>query len=231
MKKLIITDSTTIRKKVHAYLREQILSGEIGPQERLIEAKIAKDVGTSRTPVREALHTLEMEGLLESIPRVGYKVNTVSDQEVEEICEIRTVIETLAVRWAMEKAHARLVKELKKNIATAEQWVMQGEVKAYVDLDAQFHEIIAGLSGSRRLLELAQTLRRHMVRYRIQSIYAPDNVIRGINGHKEILAAIVTGDVETAAKAIRNHLEQSKKDILFYAFREHGEEKIKRRQT
>jgi len=231
MKKLIITDSTTIRKKVHAYLREQILSGEIGPQERLIEAKIAKDVGTSRTPVREALHTLEMEGLLESIPRVGYKVNTVSDQEVEEICEIRTVIETLAVRWAMEKAHARLVKELKKNIATAEQRVMQGEVKAYVDLDAQFHEIIAGLSGSRRLLELAQTLRRHMVRYRIQSIYAPDNVIRGINGHKEILAAIVTGDVETAAKAIRNHLEQSKKDILFYAFREHGEEKIKRRQT
>ena len=231
MKKLIITDSTTIRKKVHAYLREQILSGEIGPQERLIEAKIAKDIGTSRTPVREALHTLEMEGLLESIPRVGYKVNTVSDQEVEEICEIRTVIETLAVRWAMEKAHARLVKELKKNIATAEQWVMQGEVKAYVDLDAQFHEIIAGLSGSRRLLELAQTLRRHMVRYRIQSIYAPDNVIRGINGHKEILAAIVTGDVETAAKAIRNHLEQSKKDILFYAFREHGEEKIKRRQT
>ncbi|HVN22591.1 MAG TPA: GntR family transcriptional regulator [Syntrophorhabdales bacterium] len=231
MKKLIITDSTTIRKKVHAYLREQILSGEIGPQERLIEAKIAKDIGTSRTPVREALHTLEMEGLLESIPRVGYKVNTVSDQEVEEICEIRTVIETLAVRWAMEKAHARLVKELKKNIATAEQRVMQGEVKAYVDLDAQFHEIIAGLSGSRRLLELAQTLRRHMVRYRIQSIYAPDNVIRGINGHKEILAAIVTGDVETAAKAIRNHLEQSKKDILFYAFREHGEEKIKRRQT
>jgi len=231
MKKLVITDSTTIRKKAHAYLREQILSGEIGPQERLIEAKIAKDIGTSRTPVREALHTLEMEGLLESIPRVGYKVNTVSDQEVEEICEIRTVIETLAVRWAMEKAHARLVKELKKNIATAEQRVMQGEVKAYVDLDAQFHEIIAGLSGSRRLLELAQTLRRHMVRYRIQSIYAPDNVIRGINGHKEILAAIVTGDVETAAKAIRNHLEQSKKDILFYAFREHGEEKIKRRQT
>jgi DNA-binding GntR family transcriptional regulator len=224
MKRLVITDSTTIRRKVHAYLREQILSGEIGPHERLIEAKIAKEIGTSRTPVREALHTLEMEGLLESIPRVGYKVNTVSDREVDEICEIRTAIETLAIRWAIEKAHKKLVNNLKKNITTTEQRVAQGEVRAYVDLDAQFHEIIAGLSGSKRLLELAQTLRRHMVRYRVQSIYAPDNVLRGINGHKAILAAIETGDVEMAAKAIKNHLEQSKRDILLYAFREHAVE-------
>ncbi len=225
MKKLVITDSTTIRRKVHAYLREQILSGEIGPHERLIEAKIAKEIGTSRTPVREALHTLEMEGLLESIPRVGYEVNTISDKEVEEICEIRTAIETLAVRWAIEKAHNKLVNNLRKNIAATEQRVAQGEVRAYVDLDAQFHEIIAGLSGSKRLLELAQALRRHMVRYRVQSIYAPDNVLRGINGHKAILSAIETGDLKTAAKAIKNHLEQSKKDILLYAFREHTEGK------
>ena len=225
MKKLIITDSTTIRRKVHAYLREQILSGEIGPDQRLVETKIAKEIGTSRTPVREALHTLEMEGLLESIPRVGYKVNTISDREVEEICEIRTAIETLAVRWAIKKDHKKLVNDLKKNIAATEQRVGQGEVRAYVDLDAQFHEIIAGVSGSKRLLELAQALRRHMVRYRVQSIYVPDNVLRGINGHKAILAAIETGDVEMAAKAIRSHLEESKKDILLYAFQEHAGQK------
>jgi DNA-binding GntR family transcriptional regulator len=166
-----------------------------------------------------------MEGLLESIPRVGYKVNTISDREVEEICEIRTAIETLAVRWAIKKDHKKLVNDLKKNIAATEQRVGQGEVRAYVDLDAQFHEIIAGVSGSKRLLELAQALRRHMVRYRVQSIYVPDNVLRGINGHKAILAAIETGGVEMAAKAIKNHLEQSKKDILVYAFQEHTGEK------
>ncbi len=230
MKKLVLPDSTTIRRRVHAHLREQILSGEIGPDERLIEAKIAKEIGTSRTPVREALHTLEMEGLLESIPRVGYKVNTVSDSELAEICEIRTAIETLAVRWAMEKAHEELVKNLRKNISATEQGVAHGGVRAYVELDAHFHEIIARLSGSRRLLELAQTLRRHMVRYRVQSIYAPDNVVRGIQGHKKMLAAIETGDVDLAAKALRNHLEQSKKDILYYAFQEHGEKKIKTRR-
>ena len=224
MKKLVITDSTTIRRKVHTHLREQILNGEIGPHERLVETKIAQEIGTSRTPVREALHTLEMEGLLESIPRVGYKVSTISDGEVDEICEIRTAIETLAVRWAIEKAHKKLVNDLKKNIAATEQRVKQGEVRAYVDLDAQFHEIIAGLSGSKRLLELAQALRRHMVRYRVQSIYALDNVLRGIKGHRAILAAVETGDVESASEAIKNHLEQSKKDILLYAFRDHARE-------
>jgi DNA-binding GntR family transcriptional regulator len=223
MKKLVIKDATTIRRKVHLYLREQILSGEIGPLQRLIEAKIAKEIGTSRTPVREALHNLEMEGLLESIPRVGYKVRTLSDREVDEICQIRTAIETLAAGWAIEKDHKKLVNNLRKNIAAMEQRAARGEVRAFVDYDAQFHEIIAGLSGSRRLLELAQTLRRHMVNYRVQSIYAADNVLRAIRGHKAILAAIEKQDQEAVLEAIKHHLEQSKKDILLYAFKEHGE--------
>lgn len=223
MKKLVIKDVTTIRRKAYFYLREQILSGEIGPHQRLIEAKIAKEIGTSRTPVREALHTLEMEGLLESIPRVGYKVRTLSDREVDEICQIRTAIETLAAGWAIEKDHKKLVNNLRENIAAMEQQVTRGEVRAFVDFDAQFHEIIAGLSGSKRLLELAQTLRRHMLSYRVQSIYVADNVLRAIEGHKAILAAIAKHDQKAVAEAIERHLEQSKRDILLYAFKEHGE--------
>ncbi len=225
MKKLIITDNTTIRRKVYLYLREQILGGEIGPHQRLIEAKIAQEIGTSRTPVREALHNLEMEGLLESIPRVGYKVSTISDKEVDEICEIRTAIETLAARWAMEKAHTKLVSSLRKNITAMKERAARGDIRAFVDLDAQFHEIIAGLSGSKRLHELAQNLRRHMVRYRVQSVYVADNVLRAMQGHKAILAAIEQKNHGAVAKAIRHHLEQAKKDILLYAFKEHGEER------
>jgi len=223
MKKLVIKDSTTIRRKVYLHLREQVLSGEIRPHQRLIEARIAKEIGTSRTPVREALHTLEMEGVLESIPRVGYKVKTLSDRELDEICQIRTAIEALAAGWAIEKAHAKLVSDLKKNIAAMEKTVAQGEVRPFVDLDAQFHEIIAGLSGSPRLLELAQTLRRHMLRYRVQSIYVADNVLRAIRGHKAILAAIEKQDQRAVTEAIKQHLEQAKRDILLYAFKEHEE--------
>jgi DNA-binding GntR family transcriptional regulator len=220
MRRLVIKTSSTIRRKIYDFLREQLLSGEIQPHQHLVEAKIARDIGTSRTPVREALHSLELEGLIESIPRVGYLVKPISEHEVEEICEIRAAIEGLAARWAMEKAYEKLGAELEKNISVAEDKVSKGDVRAFVDMDAQFHEIISKFSGSKRLLELAQTLRRHMLRYRIQSIYSVDNVIRAIEGHKGIVQAIKKRDLDEVNQAIRNHMEQSKKDVLRYAFKE-----------
>ena len=220
MRRLIIKDSKTIRRRIYEHLREQLLNGEIYPRQHLIEAKIAKELGTSRTPVREALHSLELEGLIESIPRVGYVVKPISEQEVEEICEMRMAIEGVAARWAIEKAYKKLVEELEKNISIAEEKVSKGDVRTFVDMDARFHEIISKFSGSKRLLELAQTLRRHMLRYRIQSIYSVDNVLRAIEGHKGILRAIKKGDLDEVNKAIRHHMEQSKSDILRYAFKE-----------
>lgn len=224
MRRLVIKNPKTIRKKVYDYLRERLLRGEIPPHEHLIEAKIAKQIKTSRTPVREALHNLEMEGLIKSIPRVGYVVKPISEAEVEEICEIRRVVEELATHWAIEKARDSLIEALRKNIAVSEEKISVGDVKSFVDLDAQFHEIIAGFSGSQRLLELAQTLRRHMLRYRIQSIYLADNVLRAIEGHRGILEAIQKGDLAEVNRAIHDHLQQSKKDILRYAFKETSKE-------
>jgi DNA-binding GntR family transcriptional regulator len=226
MKRLVIRSSKTIRRRVYDYVREQILNDQISPAQRLIETKIAKEIGTSRTPVREAFHNLELEGLIESIPRVGYVVKSIREQEVEEICEIRTLIEGLAAHWAMEKAHERLVRELQENISISEEKVSNGDVRTFVELDAQFHEIIARLSGSKRLLEFAQTLRRHMLRYRIQSIYLIENVMRAINGHRGILQAIEKANVEEVNRAIKYHLEQSKKDIVRYAFREESRKKL-----
>ncbi len=129
-------------------------------------------------------------------------------------------IEGIAARWAMEKAYKKLIEELKKNISISDVKVSKKDAKAFIDLDARFHEIIARYSGSQRLLELAQTLRRHMLRYRIQSIYSVANVLRAIEGHKGILRAIEERDLEEVNQAIRHHMEQSKSDILRYAFKE-----------
>ncbi len=224
-KKLVIKDNPTIRKKVYEHVREQILSGQIAPKERLIETKIAQDIGTSRTPVREALHSLEIEGLIESIPRIGYTVKAISDREVVELWEIRCLIEGLAARWAVEKAAKKLVKELRKNIVRAEEQVSSGNLDVFVELDGQFHETIARLSGGQRLLELTQALRRYVLRYRLESIYLPDVALRAIEGHKEILRAIEKGDDAEISLALKNHLEQSKKDTLRYAFDKEGKKK------
>ena len=228
MKRLVIKKSSTIRRKVYQFLREQLLSEEIQPHQHLIEAKIARDIGTSRTPVREAFHNLELEGLIESIPRVGYVVKPISEKEVDEICEIRAAIELLGARWAMEKAHGKLITELKKNIAASEEKISKGDVRSFVDMDAKFHEIISKFSGSQRLVELAQNLRRHMLRYRVQSIYSVDNVLRAIEGHKEILFAIEKRDFAEVTRAMGYHLEQSKKDILRYAFKETPRSKLQK---
>ncbi len=220
MKKLSIKKELPIRKRVYNHLREQILNGLISPNEQLSEARIAREIGTSRTPVREALHNLELEKLIKSIPSVGYVVAPLTEQDVEQLCEIREVIEGLAARWAMEKTHQKLVQELSKNIASAEHEILKGNVKAFIEFDAQFHEIISGLSGSEHLFEMSQFLRRRMLRYRTQSIYTKENVVRAIEGHKGILKAIESADAGEVARAIKIHLDQSLKDILKYAFRD-----------
>ena len=227
MRRLVIKNIKSIRQKIYDHLREQLLNGEIPPHQHLIEARIAKEIGASRTPVREAFHSLELEGLIESIPRVGYVVKPIKEAEVEEICEIRTAIEWVAARWAIENTPRKLIDELRENISASEEKAIHGDPRAFIDLDAQFHEIIARYSGSKRLQELSQTLRRHMLRYRVQSIYLIDNVLRAIQGHKDILEAIERGDLEAVNRAIKCHLEQSKKDILRYAFKEAGSEEPK----
>lgn len=220
MKRIKLSQVESIRRKVYKKIKDMILTGELSQNERIYEEKIAKMIGVSRTPVREALHALEHEGLLISKPRSGYIVKPLRREEVYEICEIRKVVEGLALVWAVKRNRERLIMELKKNVEMCEKKLKNDDVKFFVDLDARFHATIAKLSGSERLLELATTLRRHMLRYRIQSIYVKDNVQRAIEGHKSIIKAIEDGSEEKLVEALHTHIDKSREDILRYAFSE-----------
>jgi DNA-binding GntR family transcriptional regulator len=202
VEKLNFANDNAIWMKVHQHIRERILSGEIAPNERLIEAKIAKDIGTSRTPVREALHNMQKEGLIESMPRIGYRVKPISEAEVIQICKIRAVLETLAAAWAIENAQKTLLKELKENIAASEDTIARGDTNKFVELDAQFHEAIARLSGSNHILEITLLMRSHMLRYRIKSFHYMDVAVRALKGHKMILKAVKKADAEEVGEQI-----------------------------
>ncbi|UCF93331.1 MAG: GntR family transcriptional regulator [Desulfobacterales bacterium] len=219
MKKLVIKQVKTIRQKVYEYLREQILNGTIKSGGRLVETDLAGRIGTSRTPVREALHTLEREGLIEALHRVGYVVRPISAAEVTELCEIRLALESLALRWALMKDPEGLARGLRENLSLCGQRVDAGDIKAFVEMDAQFHDLISKAADSSRLMEMTGSIRRYMLRYRIQSIYSEDNVRRAMAGHKAVLSAIEAGDVRAAQKALRRHIKQSKKDILYFGFK------------
>jgi len=220
MKDLDFTNHTAIWIKVYEYVKEKILTGEILPNQRLVEAKIAKEIGTSRTPVREAFHNMQKDGLIESLPRVGYKVKPISEEEVIQICKIREVLETLAAEWAMEKSHQALLKELGKIISDSEEKIKKGDIRSYPDLDARFHDTIARLSGSTHIMEITQLMRRHMVRHRATSFYHSDLFPRAVDGHKLIYKAIERSDRDEVERAIRYHLELSLRDILSVAPKE-----------
>jgi DNA-binding GntR family transcriptional regulator len=213
----------SIREKVYLAIRNDILNGRITPGERVIETRLAEQIRTSRTPVREALHMLELEGLLEAIPRVGYRVKELKWNEVIEICEIRRVNEILAARWAIKRITQKGLRDLEKNLSASEYEVNRGNPRSFVEYDAEFHEILVHASGSDRLLELCQLLRRHMLRYRLESILHEESVLRAIGEHRRIFDCIRLKDIEGADRAIGEHLESSVKDIMRYAFGKIGE--------
>ncbi len=220
MKKLVIRPNKTIREKVYEYLREGILSGKIKSGDRLVESELAGRIGTSRTPVREALHTLEREGLVDSLHRVGYVVRPISELEVSELCQIRLALEALALRWALSKDPAGLARAMRKNLSRCEQQVAAGNLKSFIEMDAQFHDLISEVADSSRLKEMTNSIRRYMLRYRIQSIYTEDNVGRAITGHRALLEAIEDGDNQAAQRALAAHIKQSRKDILYFGFKD-----------
>ena len=215
---LIIEAPVSIRQKVYDYLRNQILYNHIAAGERLVEGRLARQIKVSRTPVREALHILEMEGLIESIPRVGYRVKELRWEDVEELCEIRAVNEILAAQWAIKRITPQELSAMKDNIDTAEAEIKSGQPELFVERDAEFHELLVKASGSERLLELCQMLRRHMLRYRIESLYVSENGLRAVSGHRRILECLTRKESIGIEAAIRDHLVQSKRDIHRFAF-------------
>ncbi len=215
---LKIKSNIPIRNQVLNQLREFILTSKINPGERLYEERLAAGVGSSRTPIREALHVLEREGLVESIPRVGYVVKGLDPEEFDEIVEIRKAIECLAAIWAANRLTDSMLKNLEENIVKSKELLKRGDAKKFIDLDARFHELIARASGKKRIHEMSQNLRSYMLFYRISSSYEIGVARRAVAAHEKIIEAIESKNEERIRKAVISHLSQVRKDVLTTSF-------------
>ena len=214
----VIEHPTPIREQVYQRVIDLILSGRIPPSERIVEAKLAKQLGVSRTPVREALHVLEMEGFLDAIPRIGYQVKGMLWEEVEELCEIRKANEMLAVRWAAERITPEQIQALDDNLAASAIDLRESPPRFLTRRDAEFHELLIQASGSRRLAEICRTLRRHMFLYRMGSMHHIPSAYAALDGHRAIVDRIRAHDSVGAEKAVCQHLEVAKRNIRDSAF-------------
>jgi DNA-binding GntR family transcriptional regulator len=160
-----------------------ILMGKISPGTRLVESTLGAEMGVSRTPIREALHKLNLEQLVYSIPRVGYIVNDISEYDIEDLFVTRAAIEQLAASWAIEKINAEELKRLEKNLKKTDQVLQEGSTRKMIDLDTEFHEIICKASRSKRIYQISQMLREHMLKFRMACLHLPEIAKKARDGH------------------------------------------------
>jgi GntR family transcriptional regulator, rspAB operon transcriptional repressor len=209
-------DSSSLREQVYNHLRTMVLSGKIEAGKRLVETTLATEMGVSRTPVREALHKLGLENLVRPVARMGYIVNDLSEYDIEDLFATRAAIEQLAARCALEKITSDEVEKIEKNLAKTDQILRSGQRKKMIGLDTEFHEIICRASRSKRLYQIAQMLREHMLRFRQSCLHLPEIARKARDDHHEILTAIKLKDPKKLNRAMSAHMENTKRDILNY---------------
>lgn len=216
--KVLAIQRKSVRDQVFEHLREDILSGRLPAGARLVETQIAAEMGISRTPVREALPILENEGLVEGSDGAVYRVTGMRWEDVEELCAMRIANESLAATWAAERITAAEIKALEENLNEAQVQIQKGNPEAFVAKDSEFHEILIRASGRKRMFELCQILRRHMLRYRMECFHDLSETQLALSGHVQILEALKKRDVPALQASMRNHIEEALQIIKRCAF-------------
>ena len=203
-----------LRDVVFNTLRRAILKGELSPGERLMEIQLAQRLGVSRTPVREAIRKLELEGLVLMIPRKGAEVAKITVSDLEDVLEVRTALEELAVRNACTNITDKQLQELKRAAAEFKQSLAGEDLTAYVHADMKFHEIIYRATDNQRLIQMLNNLREQMYRYRMEYLKDKKTHKPLLDEHEAIVRALQKRSKEEAGEAIRNHIENQKKSII-----------------
>lgn len=211
---LKIQKNPSIREQVLEQMRELIISNAIPSGDRLYEEKLAAELGVSRTPVREALHALEREGFLESIPRVGYMVKTPSLDEFEEIIEIRKALEALTAIWAAHRLDKAIMDEIQDNLDQSAKAVNKNKIDKFMELNEEYHEIIDRASGKQRICEMNRNLRAYIYFFRIRESLDKKLVQKALDDHIKLFKAMKNKDEDTIRKVVDLHMEGIKENFL-----------------
>lgn len=204
----------SLRGRVFSQLQNDILNGRYAPGDSLIETRLSEDMGVSRTPVREAIRQLELEGLVQSIPNKGAVVKGISSQDIEDIYTIRMMIEGLAARWAAEKITPEELAELKEAVELEEFYTIKNDTNHLLKFDSRFHDIIFKASKSKPLMHMLSTFHLYIQRARNASLELPERAKAVLEEHKAILQAIIDREPEKAEQLTTRHIMNARDNLL-----------------
>ena len=205
-----------LRDVVFNTLRQAILTGELKPGERLMEIHLAEQLGVSRTPIREAIRMLELDGLVIMIPRRGAEVAEITEKSMNDVLEVRRAVDALCVELACERISPEELERLQKACEEFRKEAMKEDkdVKKLAQKDVELHDIIVQATGNQRLIQLVNNLSEQMYRYRFEYLKDFSQHENLVKEHGVIYDSIVKKDAKTACEAAKLHIDNQEKAII-----------------
>ncbi|MBQ7703834.1 MAG: GntR family transcriptional regulator [Selenomonadaceae bacterium] len=203
-----------LREAVCETLRDALRKGILEPGERLMEVQLDEELGISRTPVREAIRKLEQEGYVIMMPRRGTYVSDISTNDVKEIFEIRSALESLATGLAARRIEPDELETLQNLLMEIEGYIAKNDMEKIVETDIKFHGLLYQVSRNERLVNIINNLKEQLARFRTLSMSYPGRLQETLEEHSEMVEAIANGDVSAAREAAEHHMERAEKTLL-----------------
>lgn len=209
-----VTDKYSLRGRVFHKLRDDILAGVYAENDELKETAIGQELGVSRTPVREALRQLELEGLVTIIPNKGAYVTGITRKDIQDIYSIRSYLEGLCAKWACEHITDKQIEELDEILYLSEFHARRSHRDQVVDLDNKFHDIIYKASGSKILDHVLTDFHHYVERIRKITLANESRASQAIKEHTDILEALKERNGDLAEKLAHEHMKNSIHNIM-----------------
>lgn len=203
-----------LREVVFESLREAIITGLLRPGERLMEVQVAEELGVSRTPVREAIRKLELEGLVVMLPRRGAYVAGISVKDIADVFEVRAALEALAASLAAERITDAELEDLERSLVEITKISDTQDIGTIVARDTSFHDIIYRASRNSWLIQIISNLQDQIQRFRMTTLSRPGRTKEAVEEHKKIVEAISDRNSELAAQLAREHIENAESSLL-----------------
>ena len=204
----------SLGQSVFENLKRAIVKGDLTPDSRVVEGRVADALGISRTPVREAIHKLEREGLVRQGPKGGFFVAGLTPEDMEEIFGIRSVLESYAAKLAAIRHLEAELRPLEEKLEAYQECLDRGDLDALPRINTEFHDLLYGLSRSRRLIKMINGLKDHIYRFRLVILKIEEMAKLSNEDHRLMLRAMKVRDAEEVERLVREHILRGQDIIL-----------------
>ena len=213
LSKLKLENYELLNQKAYRVLKRAIIRGDLTPNSKLTLTEIAKSLGISNTPIREAINKLSSEGFVNIIPNKGIKIVKINIDDMREILEIRAFLDGLIAKLAAKKITDKEIVNMMKIINKMEYSVKEDDRLTYNDLDIKFHDFLLNITENNKLKEIYNNLIVHAYRFRIRTLKISDRMSKSFKEHKEIALKIKERNPDEANRVSQEHIESILRSI------------------